>query len=146
MILGTDVNGNVLLVCDGTDPSKMPTTFNGVAITAHVLTDVQDAAYLALPANRAGTTLINGVVAAIATPAPTSQQQRNAIQAQINTLESSAIMPRVTREALLGIAVQQALAAGLTEPQLYLANIGYHKTKDVDTEIAGLRAQITAVV
>lgn len=65
MILCTDNNGNVLLVGDGIDPSKMPTEFNGAALTASVLTDAQEAVYLALPANRGGTTLIAGQLAAL---------------------------------------------------------------------------------
>jgi hypothetical protein len=77
------------------------------------------------------------------TPQPlTSQQQRDAIQAQINAIEATQIMPRVTREALLALAVNEATAAGLTEPKLYAANIGYRKTKDADAAIVALRAQL----
>jgi hypothetical protein len=72
MILGTDTSGNVLLVCAGTDPSKMPTSLNGVALTATVLTDAEEAAYLVLPANRAGTTFIAGNLTTIPTPPNTS--------------------------------------------------------------------------
>ena len=60
MILGTDVNGKVWLVADSTDSLHMPTEFNGVAITASLLTDAEEAEYLALDPNRAGTMFING--------------------------------------------------------------------------------------
>ncbi|MDD5688487.1 MAG: hypothetical protein PHE88_11730 [Elusimicrobia bacterium] len=79
-------------------------------------------------------------------PAPTAQQQRDAIQAQIDALESATHMNRFVREAMLLISVQQAQALGLTEPQLYAANIGYKKVKDLDTQIVALRTQKDAIV
>jgi hypothetical protein len=75
-------------------------------------------------------------------PAPTAQQQRDAIQSQIDSLESATHMNRFVREAMLLISVQQAAGLGLTEPQLYAANIGYKKIKDLDTQITLLRSQI----
>lgn len=72
MLLGTDVNGNVLLVGTGTDPSTMPSNLNGVVLTAIVLTDTQEAAYLALPAANDGSTFISGVFTAIPVPLNTS--------------------------------------------------------------------------
>jgi hypothetical protein len=71
MIFGTDVNGNVLLIVDGADPSTMPVYLNGAQLTATVLTDSQEAEYLALPENRAGVSFIGSVLTAIPIPAPT---------------------------------------------------------------------------
>lgn len=87
-----------------------------------------------------------GAIAAYVAPILSSADQRAAIQSQIDTLERTEIMPRVTREALIALAVQEATTAGITEPQLYAANIGYHKTKDADTAIAALRAQMAAIL
>lgn len=56
------------------------------------------------------------------------------------------MMPRITREALLAIAVSQAPALGLTESQLYAANIGYRKLKDFEASIVALRDQMRAIV
>lgn len=78
--------------------------------------------------------------------APTTQQQRDALQAQIDALESQTHMNRFVREAMLLISVQQATALGVTEPQLYAANIGYKKIKDLDTQIVALRTQKDAIV
>lgn len=79
-------------------------------------------------------------------PVLTAQQQRDAIQAQIDTLERAQLMPRVTREALLGIALQQGNVLGMTEPQLYAANIGYRKLKDFEASIVTLRDQMAVIV
>jgi hypothetical protein len=76
----------------------------------------------------------------------TSAGHRAFLQKQINDLESEQLLPRVTREALLGIAVIQASLQGVTEPELYAVNIAYHKTKDFDNVIAALRAQMEAIV
>ena len=43
MIIGTDGSGKVWLTTSGEDASTMPTEFNGAQITAHVLTDEQEA-------------------------------------------------------------------------------------------------------
>jgi hypothetical protein len=55
-------------------------------------------------------------------------------------------MNRFVREAMLLISVQQAAALGLTEPQLYAANIGYKRVKDLDTQIITLRTQMDSIV
>lgn len=55
MIVGIDASGQVLLVTENGNISSMPTTLNGVAITAIVLNDAQEKAYKALPSDRAGT-------------------------------------------------------------------------------------------
>lgn len=84
--------------------------------------------------------------AAHAPQPPTAQEQRDAIQAQIDTIESSTHMNRFVREAMILISQQQAAGLGLTEPQLYAANIGYRRVKDIDTQIIALRAQMDAIV
>jgi hypothetical protein len=76
----------------------------------------------------------------------TAKQQRDEIDAKIATLEQQQLMPRITRETLLATAVTFAAAQGITEPQLYAAQIAYHKLKDFDTSIAALRAQRDAIV
>lgn len=65
-----------------------------------------------------------------------------AIQNQIDLLERQYMLPRGTREALLSYAIAIAATMGVTEPELYAVNIAYHKTKDFDTQIAALRAQL----
>lgn len=84
--------------------------------------------------------------AMLAPSTPTAQQQRDAIQAQIDALESATHMNRFVREAMILISVQQATALGLTETQLYAVNIGYKKVKDLDTQIVALRTQMDAIV
>lgn len=76
----------------------------------------------------------------------TPEQHRATIQKQINTLEAEQMLPRITREGLLEAAVALAAAQGVTEPQLYAANIGYRKTKDFDNVITALRIQMEAIV
>ncbi len=78
-------------------------------------------------------------------PVLTIQQQRDVIQADIDALERAALMPRVTRESLLIIMVNTAAGMGLTEPQLYAANVGYSRLKDFDAAIVTLRAQKDAI-
>ena len=69
------------------------------------------------------------------------QQNNSKIDAQIAAAETQQLLPRVVREFLLASAVKEAAALGLTEEQLYAANIGYRKMKDANTAIAALRAQ-----
>src|SRR3990167_495188 len=68
-----------------------------------------------------------GAITAYVAPIKTAAEERAILQAQIDTLERQQLMPRVTREALLGIALQQAAALGMTETQLAAANIGFRK-------------------
>lgn len=60
----------------------------------------------------------------------------------ISALEREQMLPRAVREFLLGVAVKEGAAAGLTEPQLYTANIGYRKMKDFNDSIKTLRGRI----
>ena len=77
---------------------------------------------------------------------PTPEELRNAIQSQIDALETKHHMNRFVRDAMLIISVQQATALGLTEEQLYVANVGYRNMKDHDAEITALRLQKEAIV
>lgn len=69
------------------------------------------------------------------------EQANNKIDQQIGAQENQQLLPRVVREFLLASAVKEAAALGLTEEQLYAANIGYRKMKDANTAIQALRAQ-----
>lgn len=62
-------------------------------------------------------------------------------RAAITSLEISAMLPRVVREFMLaGIELEGARhVPPITPEQLYSANIGYKKLKDLDDEIAALR-------
>lgn len=62
-------------------------------------------------------------------------------RAAITSLEISAMLPRVVREFMLaGIELEGARhVPPITPEQLYAANIGYKKLKDLDDEIAALR-------
>lgn len=73
---------------------------------------------------------------------PQRQIEHNAlIDEQIRELEGTT--ERGVREAMLYTLVALAEAQGITEPQLYAANYGYRKARDLDTAIAALRAQRT---
>ena len=77
-------------------------------------------------------------------PAPEeiAAQAKAAAQAQIDALERQHQMPRITRESLIGLAEERALAAGLTLEQLRAKNKGYAGLKALDDQIAALRAQL----
>ena len=77
--------------------------------------------------------------------APTVEQQKANIQNQIESLERQQLMPRISREALLNFALQQGIATGLTEPQIYATDASYRKLKDLDVSIITLRDQLVAV-
>lgn len=65
-----------------------------------------------------------------------------AVKDKIATIERDTLMNRAVREFMLAQAEAIGASAGLTPEQLYQANVGYRKVKDIDTEIAVLRAQI----
>lgn len=87
-----------------------------------------------------------GAIAAYVATVLTSQQQKDAIQGQIDSLEHAQLLPRVTREGLLGAAVALTATQGIDEPTLYAANIAYHKLKDFDAQIVTLRDQMNAII
>jgi len=64
--------------------------------------------------------------------------------AQIAALESATMIPRVTREFM--IAAMELEGSRMTPPvtpeALYLANIGYRRLRDMDEQIATLRAEL----
>lgn len=61
---------------------------------------------------------------------------------QIAAIERVTLMNRATREFLLALAEKEGTAAGLTQAQLYQANVAYRVVKDIDTQIVALRALI----
>ena len=61
---------------------------------------------------------------------------------EILRLESESKIPRVSREFMLSVMEKEAIDAGYTLEQLYAANIGYRKLKDLDTQIRTLRKQL----
>lgn len=87
------------------------------------------------------------------TPVPptTAQQQRDAIQAQIDALETASLMNRMLREFAIAQMEQAAIAYGAAQVPVipaaqaiayaYATNIAYKKTKDLDTQITSLRTQ-----
>jgi hypothetical protein len=72
----------------------------------------------------------------------TPTEQSAVIQAQIDSLERGQMLPRVSREGLLLTMETFAAMQSVTPAQLYASNIAYHKTKDFDTQIVLLRAQL----
>lgn len=54
-IIGTDDSGTVRLVSTGENASSIPADWNGMRLTASVLTEDQEDAYDELPADRGGT-------------------------------------------------------------------------------------------
>jgi thiamine monophosphate synthase len=72
-------------------------------------------------------------------PPPTPQEMA---QQQIDALENEYLMPRVTRESLIAMAEERALALGLTIEQLRIKNKGYAGLKALDEQIAALRIQL----
>ena len=71
-----------------------------------------------------------------------SKRSKLAIQEEINSLESASMLPRVSREFMLSVMEREGADAGYTKDQLYAANIGYRKLKDLDTQIRTLRKQL----
>lgn len=63
---------------------------------------------------------------------------------QIAALETASMLPRVAREFMLaGLELEGARhVPPITPEQLYAANIGYKKLRDLDDQIAALRAAL----
>jgi len=122
--------------------------------TVHVLDDgINPAEYI----KQAYTVITKTEAEALLTPpAPTAQQQRDAIQAQIDSLEQKAIENRKWREYSIIEMEKAAIAYGAAQtPPLdeatslayaYATNIAYKKTKDLDIQITALRTQKDAIV
>lgn len=83
------------------------------------------------------------VIASFVVPVESPNDAINAqIDAQITALEQGQLLPRGTREFTLYCMVRDAQRdLGLTEPQLYAAQVGYRRLKDFDAQIKALRAQ-----
>lgn len=76
-----------------------------------------------------------------------SDEQIEAIAKQravdrIAALETSALLPRPSRDFMLAMMVQLAAQQGVSEPDLYARNPGYRKVKDLDEEIKALRESL----
>ena len=78
--------------------------------------------------------------AVISTPAPEPEKVK--AKRQIAEIERETLMNRAVREFMLLSAEAQAAAQGITPAQLYAANPSYKSVKDVDTQIAALRAKL----
>ncbi len=124
--LGTDANGNVLLVSDHQD--GIPAEFNGKAITAVILTDEQETQFDALPDDRSATIFSGGIFTAAAKSADT------VIKDQISGIEfANPITHRALRELILAI--------GAIYPDAK-SSVFYTKVAATDAEIVPLRAKL----
>lgn len=88
----------------------------------------------------------SGAPIAVDAPPETPEQAIARLKAEIKEIEVRDLMNRRAREAF--IVQAEAIAAeqfGMTPEQLYLANPGYKGAKDIDNQIAQLRAQIGAL-
>jgi len=74
-------------------------------------------------------------------PTPTVEEVKAAIKRQIQMLDPSPQF-RPLREFALGMSTNEAARLGLSEAQLYAANKGYAKMKDLEAQIESLRAQL----
>lgn len=64
------------------------------------------------------------------------------IVARIQELENQYLMPRITRDTIIALAEERALAMGLTLEYLRTKNKGYAALKTLDEQIAALRSQM----
>ena len=85
------------------------------------------------------TETIGGLVITRFPDAPPPTPAELALQ-QIDALETEHMMPRITRESLIALAEERALAMGLTLEYLRAKNKGYAGLKALDEQIAALRA------
>ena len=89
------------------------------------------------------TTLVPMTEAEIAEHEQASAAQvKISIKADIERLEAETKIPRITREFMLGVMEKEAIDTGITLEQLAVANIGYKKLKDLDSQIKALRKLI----
>ena len=86
----------------------------------------------------AGCVQISDSEAVSLTPKPVPQSS----ESKISQIEQTTLMNRAVREFLLLSSEAQAAASGVTPAMLYAANPAYRKVKDVDTQIAALRASL----
>ena len=62
--------------------------------------------------------------------------------AQIDALERQYMLPRPVRDVLLPLMEAKAAELGYTPAQLRIANPGYRRVKELDEQIAALRAML----
>ena len=65
------------------------------------------------------------------------------IVARIQGLEDQYLMPRITRETIIALAEERALAMGMTLEFLRTKYKGYAALKTLDEQIAALRSQMS---
>ena len=61
---------------------------------------------------------------------------------RIQALEDQHLMPRITRETIIALAEERAVAMGLTIEYLRAKNKGYAGLKTLDEQSAALRSQL----
>lgn len=77
-------------------------------------------------------------------PAPSDEPQGPSPLDQITAIESSTMIPRVTREFMIAaMELEGSRMTPLMTPEaLYAANIGYRRLRDMDEQIVALRAEL----
>ncbi|MGD7407527.1 hypothetical protein ACQCP7_25985, partial [Ralstonia pseudosolanacearum] len=73
---------------------------------------------------------------------PTLAERQAEIVARIQALEDQHLMPRITRETIIALAEERAVAMGLTIEYLRAKNKGYAGLKTLDEQSAALRSQL----
>lgn len=91
-IIATDADGVVRLVTDGEDPGVLPSKFNDIALTAHVLTQKQEELLAALPEKR-GPAVFDGTSFS-ALPAPADAAPAPSLDDVV------AVLPQASKDAL----------------------------------------------
>ena len=102
-----------------------------------------DVAPPVVPANKRA--LWSGSAWVLVDPTPDVEQnpeQPVTPAAQIEALERQYMLPRPVRDVLLPLMEMQAASQGITPAQLRERNTGYRKVKELDEQIAALRALI----
>lgn len=107
----------------------------------NVIHDDMGGAALSLPAWPAGCVQISEEEATVLTTPPPEPEKTKA-KCQIAEIERDTLMNRAVREFMILSAEAQAAAQGVTPAQLYAVNPAYKSVKDVDTQIAALRAKV----
>jgi hypothetical protein len=77
-------------------------------------------------------------------PEMIKQMEVGVLQSKLDALDGGNLMARPTREFMLLSFEEKAITAGDTLGQLYAANIGYRKVKDLDAAITVLRDELVA--
>jgi len=72
--------------------------------------------------------------------APQPEDEPVTPAAQIDALERQYMLPRPVRDVLLGLMEMQAAGQGISPTELHERNPGYRRVKELDEQIAVLRA------